>query len=240
MAPAVLFELVDVATTRGAGDAHVHPLEHVSVCLPAGGVTVVIGPSGSGKSTLLRLLNRLEEPTRGTVSLRGRPLRDYDVLALRREVGLLLQVPTPFPGTVLDNLRTPSPQLSDDNAAALLERVGLPTSMLSRDARSLSGGEAQRMCLARALTLRPAVLLLDEPTSALDPFAIAAVEEVVMRLVSEGMSAVWVCHDQPLARRVATHAVVVHAGSVVEAGSAEQVFGAPVDKRARAFLLDPR
>ena len=167
-------------------------------------------------------------------------MRDYDVLALRREVGLLLQVPTPFPGTVLDNLRTPAPQLEQTAAAALLERVGLPPSIMPRDARSLSGGEAQRMCLARALTLQPAVLLLDEPTSALDPFATAAVEEVVVRLVAEGMGAIWVCHDQPLARRVATHALVVHSGSVVEQGPAEQVFGAPVDERAKAFLLDPR
>ena len=236
----MLFDLVDVATTRGVGDAHVHPLEHVSAALPAGGITVVIGPSGAGKSTLLRLLNRLEEPTSGVVSLHGKPLREYDVLALRREVGLLLQVPTPFPGSVLENLRTATPHLDADAAADLLDRVELPAGILSRDALSLSGGEAQRMCLARALTLQPGVLLLDEPTSALDPFAAAAVEDVIVRLVAGGMSAVWVCHDQQLARRVGTHALVVHTGAVVEQGPAAQVFCAPVDDRAREFLLAPR
>lgn len=240
MTPAVLFELTDVATTRGAGDSHVHPLEHVNASIPAVGITVIVGPSGAGKSTLLRLLNRMEEPTRGVVSLRDQPLRSYDVLALRREVGLLLQVPTPFPGSVLDNLRTATPDLDESAAAGLLERVGLPAAMLPRDALSLSGGEAQRMCLARALTLQPAVLLLDEPTSALDPFAAAAVEEAVHQLVAGGMTAIWVCHDQQLARRVATYAVVVHSGDVVEQGPAERVFGSPVDERAREFLLDPR
>jgi putative ABC transport system ATP-binding protein len=240
MEPGVLFELAGVATTRGVGEAHVHPLEHVDATIPAGGITVVVGPSGAGKSTLLRLLNRLEEPTSGTVSLRGRVLRDYDVLALRRQVGLLLQVPTPFPGSVLDNLRTAVPELDEAAAQMLLQRVALSPSMLARDALSLSGGEAQRMCLARALTLEPSVLLLDEPTSALDPFTSAAVEEVVVSLVADGMSAVWVCHDQQLARRVGTHALVVHSGTVVEQGHAAQVFGTPIDERAREFLLDPR
>ncbi|MEP7054265.1 MAG: ATP-binding cassette domain-containing protein [Actinomycetota bacterium] len=236
MTSAALFELAGVATTRGVGEAHVHPLSAVSATIPSGGITVVVGPSGAGKSTLLRLLNRMEEPTSGVVSLRGRALPMYDVLALRREVGLLLQVPTPFPGTVLDNLRTAAPHLSEADASGLLERVMLSPSMLSRDSLSLSGGEAQRMCLARALTLSPDVLLLDEPTSALDPFATAAVAEVVVRLVADGMSAVWVCHDQPLARRVGTHALVLYGGTVVEQGPAAQVFGSPADERARDFL----
>ncbi|MEO6714122.1 MAG: phosphate ABC transporter ATP-binding protein, partial [Mycobacteriales bacterium] len=202
MPPAALFSLVDVATTRGDGDEHVHPLEHVDATIPAGGITVVVGPSGAGKSTLLRLLNRMEEPTSGAVAMRGNPLPEYDVLALRREVGLLFQTPTPFPGTVVDNLRVARRDLSEAAADALLTRVGLPGSLLLRDAMTLSGGEAQRVCLARALALEPAVLLLDEPTSALDPFAAAAVEDTVTRLVADGMSAVWVCHDRQQARRV--------------------------------------
>lgn len=239
MASPVLFALANVATTRGAGDAHVHPLEHVNADVPADGITVVVGPSGAGKSTLLRLLNRMEEPTSGTVTFRGRPLREYDVLALRREVGLLLQVPTPFGGTVLDNLRAGAPGLDERGAATLLERVGMDGSFLSRQALSLSGGEAQRMCLARSLALSPSVLLLDEPTSALDPFAAAAVEQTVLQLVAEGMAAIWVCHDQAQARRVGTHALVVHSGTVVEQGPASQVFADPLDERARAFLSVP-
>ncbi|MDQ1709679.1 MAG: arginine/lysine/histidine transport system ATP-binding protein [Frankiaceae bacterium] len=240
MPSAALFEVADVATTRGSGDGHVHPIEHVDAAIPAGGISVIVGPSGAGKSTFLRLLNRMEEPTWGTVTFRGRKLPEYDVLALRREVGLLLQVPTPFPGTVADNIRTGAPALADAAAAELLDRVGLDPALLRRDALSLSGGEAQRMCLARALALQPAVLLLDEPTSALDPFSTAAVEDVVVRLVEDGVSAVWVCHDLQLARRVATFALVLDGGSVVEQGPAAEVFANPADERARRFLLDPR
>src|SRR5687767_3055142 len=120
-----LFRLERVLTQRGTGADHVHPLNGVDAVLRAGAVTAVVGPSGSGKSTLLRLLNRMEEPVSGTVTFHGRPIGSYDVLALRRRIGLLLQLPTPFPGTVLDNLRVGRPDLDEDGALALLARSGL-------------------------------------------------------------------------------------------------------------------
>jgi putative ABC transport system ATP-binding protein len=233
-----LFRLDRVTTTRGTGDAHVHPLRGVTAEIEAGGVTVVVGPSGSGKTTLLRLLNRMEEPSGGSVLLEGRPLSDIDVLALRRRVGLLLQVPTPFAGTVRANLRAGRPELEDTAAMELLQRVGLDESFAGREATSLSGGEAQRVCLARALAVGPRVLLLDEPTSALDPFATAAVEDAVRSLVADGLTAVWVCHDQRQAQRVGDRALVVHSGQVVEQGPVDRVFSEPTDDRARAFLQD--
>jgi putative ABC transport system ATP-binding protein len=238
MAVAALFELDDVTTTRGHGDSHVHPLSSVHATVPAGCVTVIVGPSGAGKSTLLRLLNRLEEPTGGVVRFRDKPLGEYDVLALRREVGMLQQAPTPFAGTGIDNLRVAAPLLPETDAAALLDRVGLDQAMLHRDATTLSGGEAQRLCLARALTTDPSVLLLDEPTSALDRFATAAVERAVSSLVAGGLTAVWVCHDQEQARRIGRYALVVHSGTVVEHGPVERVFDHPEDERASAFLRD--
>ncbi|HVF06462.1 MAG TPA: phosphate ABC transporter ATP-binding protein [Frankiaceae bacterium] len=222
-----LFVLADVEVTRGEGEDHVHPLAHVSMTIEAARATVVVGPSGSGKSTLLRLLNRMEEPSGGQVRLHDRPLPSYDVLELRRRVGLLMQRPVPFPGSVLDNLRTGAPALREDAAVALLDRVGLPESFLPRDAEELSGGEAQRVCLARALAVGPEVLLLDEATSALDPFAAQVVEGVVRGLVAEGVSVVMVSHDLAQAQRMADDLVVVLAGRVAASGPAETVLADP-------------
>jgi putative ABC transport system ATP-binding protein len=231
-----LFRLDGVRTQRGTGADHVHPLNGVTAAIRAGTVTAVVGPSGGGKSTLLRLLNRMEEPVSGTVTFHGRPIGSYDVLALRRRVGLLLQTPTPFVGSVRDNLRVGRPDLDEDGAVALLERSGLDSTFLAREATGLSGGEAQRVCLARALAVGPEVLLLDEPTSALDRFASAAVERTVATLVGEGISVVLVSHDLGQARRLATDVVVVHGGLIVETGAAAEVFGAARDPRARSFI----
>jgi putative ABC transport system ATP-binding protein len=224
---AALFVLDDVVVTRGEGDDHVHPLSGVSFAIAAARATVVVGPSGSGKSTLLRLLNRLEEPTGGRVLFHDRPLLEYDVLALRRRVGLLMQRPTAFPGTVLDNLRVAAPALTDDEARALLVRVGLPEVFATRDTADLSGGEAQRVCLARALAAGPEVLLLDEATSALDPFAAQVVERAVTSLVADGLAVVMVSHDLAQAKRLADDLVVVIDGRVVASGPAAEVLAHP-------------
>ena len=222
-----VFALDGVVVTRGEGDDHVHPLTDVNVTVGPARATVVVGPSGSGKSTLLRLLNRMEEPSSGRVLFRDQPLGSYDVLALRRRVGLLMQRPTPFPGTVLSNLRAGAPDLGEDTARALLAKVGLAEDMLDRDAEELSGGEAQRVCLARALAVGPEVLLLDEATSALDPFAAQVVEGTVRSLVGDGLAVVMVSHDLAQARRVADDLIVVMAGRVVAAGPADEVFAHP-------------
>lgn len=224
---AAAFVLDDVEVTRGEGEDHVHPLSDVSMTISAARATVVVGPSGSGKTTLLRLLNRMEEPSAGRVLLHDRPLPSYDVLELRRRVGLLMQRPVPFAGSVLDNLRAGAPALPDESAVALLDRVGLPASFLPRDAQDLSGGEAQRVCLARALAVGPEVLLLDEATSALDPFAAQVVEAVVRSLVGEGVTVVMVSHDLAQARRVADDLVVVLAGRVAASGPAAEVLAHP-------------
>jgi putative ABC transport system ATP-binding protein len=234
---AAVFDLGDVVVTRGSGDDHVHPLYGVSLAVAPARVTVVVGPSGSGKSTLLRLLNRMEEPSRGVVRFRGTPLPDYDVLDLRRRVGLLMQRPTPFPGDVLANLRTGAPALTETEACALLDRAGLPAEFLARDTADLSGGEAQRVCLARALAVGPEVLLLDEATSALDPFAAHVVEQVVRALAhDDGGTVVMVSHDLGQARRIADDLVVVHGGRVVAAGPADEVFDNAADPDAVAYL----
>jgi putative ABC transport system ATP-binding protein len=213
-----LFRLDGVTVRRG--DAL--PLHEVSLHIAPGVATMLVGPSGAGKSTLLRLLNRLEEPSEGTVSLHGQPLPSYDVLALRRRVGMLQQAPVLLETTILDDLRLGRPELTPDEAATLLERVGLGFPV-DRPTEGLSGGEAQRVCLARALAVGPEVMLLDEPTSALDSFAAATVESAVRGLLADGLAVVMVSHDLRQARRLADDVVVLIGGRVAATGPADQV-----------------
>ena len=194
------FKYVDVRVDGDDGPI----VSGFSARIPAEGLTAMVGPSGVGKTTLLRLLNRLDDPDEGVVLLDGADVRSYDVLVLRRRVQYVGQVPVTFPGTVADNL-------PGFDGAGLLERVGLAASLLTREADRLSVGEAQRMCLARALALRPEVLVLDEPTSALDAASRTGVETLVRSLADGGLTVVMVTHDARQATDVAD--------SVIEVGS---------------------
>lgn len=189
-------------------------LANVSCAIPSGGVTVVLGPSGSGKTTLLRLCNRLTVPTSGSVSYRGDDLDTLDPLALRRAVGMVFQQPTPFPGSVRDNLAVAVADASESEMTAALERVNLDSSFLGRPAQELSGGEAQRVCLARTLMTEPEVLLLDEPTSSLDVDSRLAFERLIGHVADEGTAVVWVTHDLEQARRVGDSSIVLIDGRV--------------------------
>jgi putative ABC transport system ATP-binding protein len=231
-----LFELTGITVTRGSGDAHAHPLLNVDLRIRSGVCTAIVGPSGAGKSTLLRLLDRLEEPSSGDIRFHDKDLRAYDVLQLRRRVGLLQQQPVLLGDTVRADVATARPELSDDDIVALLERVGLDASFITRGTASLSGGEAQRVCLARTLSVGPEVLLADEPTSALDEFATATVERTLRSLVESGLTTVLVTHDLRQAHRLADDLVVVVHGTVVASGPAAQLFAGATDERARAFL----
>ncbi|WP_312029893.1 ATP-binding cassette domain-containing protein [Actinomycetospora sp. TBRC 11914] len=194
-------------------------LDAVDADVPVPGTTVLWGPSGAGKTTLLRLLDRLDVPDEGVVRYRGTPLDDLDPLALRREVGMVFQRPTPFAGTVRDNLRVAAPDAGDDRFTDLLTRVSLPTDVLDRDADTLSGGELQRMCLARTLVVEPRVLLLDEPTSALDAEPTRTFERTVADLAAAGLTVVWVSHDAAQVRRVADRVLEVAEGRVRPRGA---------------------
>ncbi len=204
----LVFDFVDVVVERGG----VRALDGLSAAIPGQGVTAVFGPSGSGKSTLLRLCNRLEVPTSGRVSFRGKDVSGMDPLRLRRLVGMCFQRPTPFPGTVADNLRAADPNASDARMRETLARVALTGSWLDRDATALSGGEAQRMCLARTLVAQPEVLLLDEPTSAVDAEAAAVIEHAVRELAADGIPALWVTHDAAQVDRAADRVLHIEHG----------------------------
>src|ERR1700741_2259122 len=158
------FLLERVSVVRGAATV----LSQVSAHLPTGRCSAVMGASGSGKTTLLRLLNRLIDPTAGRIVLDGVALTELDVLALRRRVGLVAQTPVLLTDAVLDEVRVGRPDLSDGRVTELLARVGLSHQFAAHPTAALSGGEAQRLCLARSLAVEPEVLLLHEPTSALD------------------------------------------------------------------------
>jgi putative ABC transport system ATP-binding protein len=208
-----VLDLVHVSVVRSGTTV----LDDISATVRAGRCTAVVGPSGAGKTTLLRLLDRLEEPTSGRVELHGKPLPTYDVLTLRRQVGLVQQAPVLLGSTIIEDLRTGA-DVSEVEGLALLARAGLADFDLERPTASLSGGEAQRLCLARALAVKPEVLLLDEPTSALDDVAASAVEEVVRALVAGGLTAVLVSHDRRQARRLADDVIGLERGRVTESG----------------------
>ena len=214
-----VFEFVDVVVERDG----VRALDGFTAAVPGRGVTAIFGPSGAGKSTMLRLCNRLELPTGGRVLFCGNDIAELDPLALRRRVGMCFQRPTPFPGTVADNLRVADPGASDARMSETLERVALTGSWLDRDAGALSGGEAQRMCLARTLMARPQVLLLDEPTSAVDAEAARVIERAVRDLADrDGIPAIWVTHDAAQAARAADRVLRIEAGRCLGLGPAKR------------------
>ncbi len=208
-------------------------LKNLSFAVECGTVVMLVGPSGSGKSTLLGTLNRLIEPPPGAVFFEGEDITTLDVIRLRRRVGLVFQQPSMFPGTVRGNvLYGPSlghvsgdgPPLSDEQIADLLTAAHLPPEFAAKDAARLSGGEAQRVALARTLANRPEVLLLDEPTSALDPIATRAVEDALLGLNRErGLTLVWVSHGIEQALRVGERVLFLQAGELVADGPAADV-----------------
>ncbi len=197
-------------------------LGQVTLGIPAGHLTLVAGASGSGKTSMLRLCNRLDVPTTGTVRFRGSDLADLDPLALRRRVGMVFQQPVLFGGTVADNLRVAAPDATNDQLSAALAGVELGAEFLDRIGDDLSGGEAQRVCLARALLCEPEVLLMDEPTAALHPAARRSLEATVQTLQSDGkVDVIWVTHDMDQISRMADHLVVLAEGDVLYAGPLE-------------------
>lgn len=225
------FELIDVVA--GPRDGPI--LKGVSLTVPCDGILAVAGPSGSGKSTLLRLLNRLDDPLSGSITWEGRELSDWDPRELRRRVAMVFQKAPIFPGTVMDNFRVAAPEVDQDRAHHVLDHVGMPLGLLDRQADRLSGGEAQRMSIARALLTDPAVLLADEPTAALDRVARRTVEDLGMEVAASGVPIVWITHDTAQLRRMADHAVVLIDGEVAAFGHLPEL-DHHVDERVRELV----
>jgi putative ABC transport system ATP-binding protein len=195
--------------------------------VPEGRLVVLVGPSGAGKSTLLRLCNRLEVPTGGRVLFHGDDVATLDPLAHRRRVGMVFQRPTLFPGTIRDNLAVADPSADDAHLRDALAQAALDESFLDRVGDDLSGGEAQRACIARALLTDPEVLLMDEPTSALDPDARESIERLGRELADGGLALVWVSHDLDQVRRVADRTIVLIEGRPATPAEADAFLRAP-------------
>ncbi|MDR3568007.1 MAG: phosphate ABC transporter ATP-binding protein [Syntrophobacteraceae bacterium] len=202
----------------------------VSVKIKRGELVAIVGPSGAGKSSFLRLLNRLDEPTGGSVYFDGREYHRFPPRELRRRVGMMMQSAYLFPGSVAENLRFGPRRRGEDLLAAeiedLLEQVGLK-GFGGRDVANLSGGEAQRVSLARTLANKPDVLLLDEPTSSLDQGAEGEIEELLARIITDRLlTALMVTHDLAQAARISCRALHIDSGRLVLDGLPPEVLDA--------------
>jgi arginine/lysine/histidine transport system ATP-binding protein len=220
-------------------------LTDISLQVPKGQVVAVIGPSGSGKSTLLRCMNRLEEPSAGTVEINGTLLTHphCKLTQVRQKIGMVFQHFHLFAHkTVLENLvyapikvKGLSRQEAETKAKNLLDRVGLADKMYVYPSK-LSGGQKQRVAIARALAMEPEILLFDEPTSALDPEMVKEVLDVIKSLAHTGITMVIVTHEMRFAREVADRILFLAEGQIVEDAKPEIFFTKPVLERAKAFL----
>jgi phosphate transport system ATP-binding protein len=240
------------ATGLTLGFGRLTVLSDVSIDFRPGKITALLGPTGSGKSTLLRTLNRMNDKIGGyrrdgDVTLDGVSIWSPAVhpMALRRRVGMLFQRPNPFPMSIADNVvagvraqgRVPRAELREV-AESRLRQVGLWDAVSGRFGESpfrLSGGQQQLLCLARALAVEPAVLLLDEPTSSLDPVTTEAIERLIRGLVPE-LTVVIVTHNLAQARRVAHRTVFLNRGRLVEQGDTDQIFDSPAEEETAQYV----
>jgi len=195
-----------------------------------GDVFVIFGPSGAGKSSLLRLLNRLAEPSSGTVRVRGQDYRDIPPQRLRKQVGMVPQQPTLIDGTVAENVswgpRLRGEPVDRERVNDLLDRLGL-SGFANREAGDLSGGEAQRVAIARTLYNEPDIVLLDEPASSLDADAARQVETLLSDVMRDlSITAILVTHDTERARRLGSRGIRMEDGRVARRGSIEDILDA--------------
>ena len=225
-------------------------LKNISIDIPEKSITALIGPSGCGKSTFLKTLNRMNDliPSvriTGEVLYHGTDIFQAEVNNLRKEVGMVFQKPNPFPMSIYDNIaygpRTHGirnkAQLDDIVEKALRDAAiwDEVKDRLKKNALGMSGGQQQRLCIARALAVEPEVLLMDEPTSALDPISTSRIEDLAMEL-KEKYTIVIVTHNMQQAVRISDQTAFFLLGDLVEYGSTEEMFSKPRDKRTEDYI----
>ncbi|ACY99170.1 ABC transporter related protein [Thermomonospora curvata DSM 43183] len=224
-------------------------VDSLDLQIPTGRITVLVGPSGCGKTTTLRMINRMVEPTCGTVAIDGRDVRGIDPPALRRGIGYVIQQGGLFPHrTVVDNIATVPFLLGHDKRQArrrareLMDRVGLDRALADRYPAQLSGGQQQRVGVARALAADPPIMLMDEPFSAVDPIVRAGLQQELLRLQSElHKTIVFVTHDIDEAVRLGHRiAVFAEGGRLAQYCTPEELLASPADDFVADFLGGPR
>ena len=225
-------------------------LKNVNIDIPEKSITALIGPSGCGKSTFLKSLNRMQDlvpgvKITGDICYEGKNIFEAEVNNLRKEVGMVFQKPNPFPMSIYDNIAygprthgiTGKAQLDEIvekalRGAAIWDEV---KDRLKKNALGMSGGQQQRLCIARALAVEPKVLLMDEPTSALDPISTSRIEDLAMEL-KERYTIVIVTHNMQQAVRISDQTAFFLLGDLVEYGNTEEMFSQPKDKRTEDYI----
>ena len=227
-------------------------LKNVNIEIPEKSITAFIGPSGCGKSTFLKTLNRMNDlipgvKITGYIRYEGTDIfsKEVDVNNLRKEIGMVFQKPNPFPMSIYDNIAygprthgiTNKMELDEIVERALRDAAiwDEVKDRLKKNALGMSGGQQQRLCIARALAVQPKILLMDEPTSALDPISTSRIEELVMEL-KEKYTIVMVTHNMQQAVRVSDHTAFFLLGELVEFGKTDDIFSQPKDQRTEDYI----
>ena len=229
-----------------------HALKNINIEIPERQVTALIGPSGCGKSTFLKIFNRMNDLVEGCriegeFRIGGVDIfdKETDVNVLRKNVGMVFQKPNPFPMSIYDNIAfaprtfgiTKKSEL-DEIVEQSLRRASIWDEVkdrLRKNALGMSGGQQQRLCIARSLAASPKVLLMDEPTSALDPIATKHIEELLLQLQKE-VTILIVTHNMGQAKRISSKSMFMYLGELVEYGDTETMFSKPSDERTKAYL----
>lgn len=232
--PAVHFKHVDYSVED------IHILRNITGSFPAGKITTLVGPSGAGKTTLLKMCNGLLSPAAGEIYINGISIDQYEPVELRQLVGIALQSAPMVAGSVYDNLDLPlalqNKKLDEAEAFSLLEDVGLEKEFLQRSVKDLSGGQRQKVSIARTLVNKPQILLLDEITSSLDRTSLKEIEELIVKINRKyGTAIIWITHNLQQALDIGDFTWVMMDGEVVETGESE-LLKDPINERVQIFV----
>jgi putative ABC transport system ATP-binding protein len=240
------FVLDDVSLIKSNHNQTNTILKNINLTIYTNQITSLIGPSGAGKSSLLRLLNRLDDPSAGAIYYDGQLLKDFDVLELRRKVGMVFQIPVMFDTTVAENIKYASrfgknKKKTDKSVIELLDMVGLDPGLAERDALQLSVGQQQRVALARTLYTEPEVLLLDELTAPLDPTTAQEILNLIRKLQTQlGLTIVIITHLLQQARDYSDFTVYLENGKLIEFNHTEALFSNPEHEAVLEFIQGRR